>query len=82
MKNKTIEIYRGHPIKQYNTIQFRISVETYKNIEPALKKEVSIRKIIEITSEPCACCKDTFANGFNRHNHPVKIKRGIIKKRR
>lgn len=81
MQQEIIEIYRGFEIKRYNVIQLRVCESIYEKIKPALDAGISIRKIIEVTSKPCECCKGTSAHCFNKDDQPIDVKRGILNKR-
>lgn len=78
MQNEIVEIYRGIEIRKYNILELRVDYSLYDKIKSAKEGGISLRKIIEKTSQPCQCCNHTEALGFNDNNEIVKVKRGIL----
>lgn len=82
-KNEIVEIYRGHPIRTYNVIVFRVSqFEIKKFIDAKIDNGISARQLIEQSSKPCHHCIGTEVQFINKDDEDVKIKRGFLYKNR
>jgi hypothetical protein len=80
-KNGVIEIYRGVPVKKYESITIRIDSLTKKRlIDLQQDTGLSERKIICYSSKPCAKCADQFVIVFDNQDKQHKIPKGLISK--
>lgn len=82
-KNNIIETYRGHPVRTYNDIHFRVTQFEFKRfIDARLDNGVSARQLIEYSSKPCYHCIGTEVKFVNKDDEDVTVKRGFLYKKR
>lgn len=79
--NPVIEIYKGRPIRNNNTILLRVDQITLKKIIDIQDTTgLSIRKILSYSSAPCDRCSMQPVTVYNDTGE-LKIERGILSKR-
>lgn len=70
-------------LKEYHKLQLRVSEYEFNQFKKAKDDYgLSVRAVLETSGRPCQCCANTDVIVFNRQNDAVKIKRGILCKKR
>lgn len=82
MTNNIVEVYRGVNVRTYNQIILRVSQYEFKKFIDFKKDgKLSARDVIEASSKPCECCKNSSVITFNSNDESIKIEKGLLNKK-
>lgn len=83
MENTIIEVYKGIKIRRYNQIILRVNTYEFKKfIDYKEDNQLSARDVIEASSKPCSCCRDSMVIIHNKKDQSIEVKRGLLCKRK
>lgn len=75
--------YRGHILKPYNRIYLRVSQFEFKKfIDAKLDLGLSAREFLEYSGKPCEHCINTEVLVYDKDDNAIKVKRGILCKKK